>query len=315
VSRPSVVIGIPAFNRGDLVGHAIESVLTQTWPDLQLVISDDASTDATEEVCSRWAEVDQRVKYIRQPVNLGLTGNFNFLFAECSRADFVMMLSDDDWLDPDYVERCRAELVKRPDYVVVAGTSLFIREGEAVAEESPMQLRDEKPERRVSAYYRSVFECGAYYGLMRGSALSAAMPMPDVLANDWILVGRVVCVGKVMTLTDTHVNRRLGGTSESVSSVLNVVGGRLGEARLPHLYTSFRVWRDIVRGSPVFGVLNARTRLTLSARAALGVIDWPSLAWHLTEPSARALNGWRSTRWAWVLYARLTRALGAGRKP
>ena len=312
---PAVSIGLPTYNRASLLERAIRSALEQTWADLELVISDNASTDDTEAVCRRWAAQDSRVRYERRERNAGPTDNFNGLFATCTQAEFTLMLSDDDWLDPDYVERCLTELRARPDHAIVAGTPYHWRGEDFVYEGLALQLPQDDPAARVAAYYASVVDNGTFYGLMRGAALRAATPMPNVLGNDWLVVGRVVFLGKLLTLRDTHVHRELGGTSAAVSSIVRSVGGREIESRFPHLFNGGRIYRDIVRGSAVFAPLGmVRSRL-LGLRSALGAIDWPSLAWHATEPTARSLGSHRGLGWVWRGYDALTRSMGAGRTP
>jgi glycosyltransferase involved in cell wall biosynthesis len=314
-AAPSVSIGLPTFNRANLLDRAIRSALEQTWTDLELVISDNASTDATEDLCRSWAARDDRVIYRRRERNLGPTANFNGLFEECSRREFAMLLSDDDWLDRDYVARCRAELVARPDHALVAGTPYYERAGRVVYEGLALQLQDEDPADRVVRYYTAVVDNGTFYGLMRGAALAAAAPMANVVANDWHLTARVVSLGKVLTLTDTHVHMELGGTSASIADNLRVIGGDPFEARMPHLFNAARVFTDVVAGSDVFREIPLTRRVVVGVRSGLGVIDWPSLAWHVTEPTARRLGRRPRGRWVWRFYDRLTRMLGAGRTP
>ena len=62
----TVTIGMPVFNGANYVGEAVESILAQTFGDLELVISDNASTDATEQICRDMAARDRRIRYLRQ---------------------------------------------------------------------------------------------------------------------------------------------------------------------------------------------------------------------------------------------------------
>jgi len=91
-----VTIALPTFNGEHLLGRAIDSVLRQTYRNWELTISDNASTDGTRAVCERAAASDERITYVRQPVNLGMTGNFAFL-AEVSSGPYFMYLGNDDW--------------------------------------------------------------------------------------------------------------------------------------------------------------------------------------------------------------------------
>jgi glycosyltransferase involved in cell wall biosynthesis len=101
-SQPgAVTVGIPTFNRSAYVVRAIESVLAQTYADVRVVVSDNASTDDTP---SRVAAIrDPRLSYVRQETNLGMTGNFNACLSMAS-GEFFLLLSDDDFLDPAAIE-------------------------------------------------------------------------------------------------------------------------------------------------------------------------------------------------------------------
>lgn len=310
-----VRIGLPTYNRAATLERAIASVLGQTWADLELVISDNASTDDTEAICRAWVERDPRVRYLRADSNQGPTANFNLLFAECSQAPYAMMLADDDWLDETYVERCREELEARPDHALVAGLARYFRGEEFVQTGVELQLPQHNGAARVGEYFAAVEDNGTFYGLIRGSSLRSAGPMPNVLGNDWLLIARIAFTGKVRTLSDTHVNRELGGTSADVGTILETFEAPSFHARLPHLVIAAHVLHDVVRGSPVYACLGPHRRLALGLRSAWGAIDWSSLAWHATAPTAAAVGRRPRGRVVWDAYDRFTKSLGAGRRP
>ena len=95
----------------------VQSVLAQDTGDLELVITDNASTDDTESVCRALARADGRIRYVRQPQNIGLLPNFMFALTE-SRGCYFRWIGDDDWLATDYLSRCLAALADRPDAVL-----------------------------------------------------------------------------------------------------------------------------------------------------------------------------------------------------
>jgi len=94
---PSVSICIPTFNRSGMVERAIESALSQTYHDLEVIVVDNASDDNTEDVVASYA--DPRLKFFKNPKNLGLFGNFNRCI-ELSRGDLIHILHSDDYIDP-----------------------------------------------------------------------------------------------------------------------------------------------------------------------------------------------------------------------
>ncbi|HWH12727.1 MAG TPA: glycosyltransferase family 2 protein [Solirubrobacteraceae bacterium] len=308
---PLVSIGVPTFNRAATLPRTLESALAQTHRRLEIVVSDNASSDATREICDRYAAQDSRVRYLRQPENVGPTANFNTLFAEC-RGDFVMMLADDDWIDRGYVAACVASLLADPGCALAAGLARYYRDGRAVGDGVVMTLDQTEAPARVAAYYAGVEDNGTFYGLMPRRVLAAAAPLPNVLGNDWLLIGRIAFLGRVRTLPDVAVHRALDGTSAGVDRIVETFGAPSFQAWAPHLVIASAVLRDIGWANDVYAPAAAPARLALAIRAAWSVIDWRSLAWHATFPLAAAVG--RRPGGAVVLgaYLRLTRALGAG---
>ncbi len=97
---PTVSVAIPTYNRHATLGRAVRSALGQTHADLEVVVSDDGSTDGTEELLrERLAAEDERLRVIRQPANLGMVANIEAA-GRLARGDHVMLLADDDWLEP-----------------------------------------------------------------------------------------------------------------------------------------------------------------------------------------------------------------------
>ena len=304
----AVSIGLPTHERGAQLDVAVASALAQTHHDLELVISDNASSDDPPARCAAWAARDPRVRVMRHAENLGPTANFNGLFATLD-APFVVMLADDDHLDADYVERCLEALDADPGLVAVAGTARYVRGSTAVKDGPATQLGQLTARERVLAYFTRPDD-GPFYGVVRREALRAAAPMPNVLANDWLHVGRLAALGRIAMLETTHVTRELGGTSATIEGILETFGASTAGARVPHLVMAWNVLADVGWRAPAHAGHRA-----IAPRCALGVIDWPSLAWHLTAPTMLGLARRPRGRPVARAYDRVTKALGAGRQP
>ncbi len=122
---PTVSVGLPVYNGSDYVAEAIASVLAQTWDDFELVILDNASTDDTEAICRAYAEQDPRVRYIRNPENVGAATNFNLAF-EHARGRYFKWASHDDICAPDFLRRCVEVLESEPAVVLCSGQARLI---------------------------------------------------------------------------------------------------------------------------------------------------------------------------------------------
>src|ERR1700704_834024 len=77
---PRVSIALPVFNGQNYLGAAVDSILAQTYRDFQLLISDNASPDGTQKICRHYVQRDQRIRYVRNPQNLGACANYNNAF-------------------------------------------------------------------------------------------------------------------------------------------------------------------------------------------------------------------------------------------
>ena len=122
-SAPVFSVCVPAYNYGRFLPQCIESVLAQTLPDWELVITDDGSTDDTEAIVTRYARSDARIRYVKNPGRLGMTPNLGRA-ASLGRGRYLKMLCADDWLAP----RCLAAFheVMEANAGVVLATSAEI---------------------------------------------------------------------------------------------------------------------------------------------------------------------------------------------
>ncbi len=110
-----VSVGIPAFNRADKIERTIDSILAQSYKYLELIISDDASTDCTWQICNEYARKDKRVRCFRQKSNLGLNENFSFLLRQ-GRGEYFLWINDDDYCHPDFLLKLKNALDKHRSY-------------------------------------------------------------------------------------------------------------------------------------------------------------------------------------------------------
>lgn len=203
-----VTIGLPTFNRAHALPRAIDSVLHQTYNDWELVISDNASTDETQSVCERAAARDERITYIRQPVNLGLIGNFNFL-SEVGRGPFFMYLADDDWLAESFLERCVATLEDRSDVVLAGGVALRSLRGERVFDDRlpAPSLTHHSGARRVLGFIGAPGKAAYFHGVRRTSGMERAGPLRNHYGADDMQMASTAYLGKISVVPGTYYNK------------------------------------------------------------------------------------------------------------
>lgn len=124
---PRLSIGLPVHNGAEYLTEALDALLSQSYDDFELVISDNASTDGTAEICRRYAALDSRIRYLRLARNVGAAPNHNVVL-NAARGELFKWASHDDLYHPHLLERCVAALDEHPDVVLASCMSTVIDE-------------------------------------------------------------------------------------------------------------------------------------------------------------------------------------------
>lgn len=203
---PAVSIGMPVYNGAKYIESAIDSILAQTYTDFELIISDNASTDATEEICRRYAAADPRIRYSRNPTNLGAAPNYNRVI-HLARGRYFRHAAHDDILAPTNIERCVEILDRNPDVVLVYPQMVMIdADGKQIdTREHSLELGDAKPSARFARYSVLCDEgsmCDPVFGLFRTSALRQTALLGAYIAADMILLGEMALRGRIVEVPE-----------------------------------------------------------------------------------------------------------------
>lgn len=213
--NPRISIGLPVFNGENYLGAALDALLAQTYTDFELVVCDNASTDATEAICRRYAAADSRIRYYRNPSNLGAGANFNRVF-ELSTGTYFKWAAHDDLIGPTYLERCITALECQPDAILAQSLVGIIDAAGAlhdVADNDLQLAASTRPSRRFAALARQPRHCWEQFGLIRRdllakTALIAPYSWSDVaLCAELALLGRFVLVPEVLFFNRHHTAR------------------------------------------------------------------------------------------------------------
>jgi glycosyltransferase involved in cell wall biosynthesis len=210
-----VSIGLPVYNGENFLAAAIESVLAQTFGDFCLVISDNASTDRTEEICRRYARQDARLEYHRAAVNGGIVWNFNQVF-RLSSSEYFMWFAHDDLLGPTYVERC-LEVLESDASVVLCFSAYHVIDasGQLVdgVRQSRLRMDSADPVARFREGIRLEHLCEAWHGLTRAAAMRRTPLYSPYADYDRVLIAELGLYGRLVQLSDAlffdrdHVQR------------------------------------------------------------------------------------------------------------
>lgn len=210
VATPRVSIGVPVYNGARFLAAALEALVGQTYEDIEIVISDNGSTDGTEKICRDLAARDMRVRYIRHDANRGAAFNFSNLVHETSGVYFKWA-AHDDLLAPTFVEQCVQVLDGSPERVclVYPRTRIIDENGEFVREyDDKLDLRDETPHDRLRRLVLNLVLCNAMFGLIRRSALERTRLLASFPSSDYVLLAELALLGEFWEIPESLFFRR-----------------------------------------------------------------------------------------------------------
>lgn len=176
IDAPRLSVGLPVYNGERYLAEALESLLDQSFTDFELIISDNASTDGTGRICRRYAAEDARIRYLRQPRNIGCNPNHNAVLRE-ARGEYFKWAAHDDLYGRDLLARCVQALDEHPDVVLSHADMAIIDETGAVVRLFDYALATDSTD--VTERFRSlVVTDGAddEYGVIRTDVLRSVRP-------------------------------------------------------------------------------------------------------------------------------------------
>ena len=213
--KPCVSIGFPVFNGENYIRQAIDSILAQTYEDFELVISDNASTDKTQQICREYAKRDCRISYHRSERNFGATWNFNRVFKLTSGVYFKWA-AHDDVLGPAFLQKCVNVLDNDPNVVLChSKTGRIDEHGTLVGNYDDMKLdriNSMKPQERFADLMSGRNSCWVIFGVMRADSLRKTPLHGDYIGADRNLLAEIGLMGKIYEIPEylffrrSHVN-------------------------------------------------------------------------------------------------------------
>jgi glycosyltransferase involved in cell wall biosynthesis len=228
--RPVITVGMPVYNGEVFLLAALHSILTQTWPDFELLICDNASTDRTAEICLDLSASDRRIRYHRNERNLGAAANYNLCF-RMSQSRYFKWAAHDDLLAPDYLRRCIRALEEHPSSVLCHSRTDIIDEKGEFLETYGVRLRvnSHDPTVRFRDLIWVRHWCMHVFGLIRRDALERTRLHGAYASSDRVLMLELALQGPFVEVPETlFFSRKHGGQASRMVHDLHAYGQWFG---------------------------------------------------------------------------------------
>jgi glycosyltransferase involved in cell wall biosynthesis len=213
---PRVTIGMPVYNGEKFLKEAIDSIMAQSFEDFELIISDNASTDRTQEICRACMARDKRIRYVRNEANIGVNRNFNRVFQLCS-GEYFKWATADDVCHRNLVARCLEVLDGNQNAVLAYPKTRFIDEtGRLLDWNDPgWDLRSDDALERMRYVIYSGHWVNAFYGLTRVQSLAKTRLFASYRSGDYRLLGELSLMGKFIEVSEHLFFRRIHAGASS----------------------------------------------------------------------------------------------------
>lgn len=209
--NPKVSFGLPVFNGEKYLNEALESILSQSFTDFELIICDNASTDKTEEICQEYAAKDSRIRYYRNSTNIGGSRNQS-LAIELARGQYFHLGAYDDLLAPNLLAKCVEVLDNNPSVVLCYSMMFEIDEhGNQLGKIEPADLATSiEPDRRFYNLLEG-HRVDFLYGLIRTDILHKTELEPPYPQSDSIFACELALHGQFRKIPEYLYYRRSHG--------------------------------------------------------------------------------------------------------
>lgn len=211
-----ITVGLPVYNSERYLKQSLDSLLAQTYPYFVLVISDNASTDGTAQICLQYAAADSRIQYFRNEANIGNPRNFNRV-AKLAKTRYLKWSTADDYWDPRFLESALEAMERDPTIVLCYPQAVIVdADGQNPQNyDDVLHLVQEDPTDRFVALLNGIGLAHQHLGLIRMSDLNRTHLLGAYVASDVNLLAELTLYGKFFELPQRLFFRRFHKDSGS----------------------------------------------------------------------------------------------------
>lgn len=270
ITKPLVTIGIPTYNGGKRIFKALSSIWMQDYPNLEVIISDNGSTDDTQALMEEVCKSHRKIKYYRQEKNIGMMSNFRFVLKNAS-GKYFMWLSDDDQIEVGTIPKYVNFLEGNPNYSLVSGAIKYWKEETLDLVESGFTFEQKSADVRVIDFYSKVIFCGLMHGMMR-TDLAMRIPLHNIIGNDYHFVANLAYLGKIKNFDFVGYHKHLGGTSKSFKQYAKSMGESKLAGTFPHIKMAKDAFYEAMNRSPVYASRSFLNKLYLGVGSSAAIL-------------------------------------------
>jgi glycosyltransferase involved in cell wall biosynthesis len=211
-AAPRLSIGVPVYNGERYLAQTLQAILSQSYGDFELIVSDNASTDRTEDIVKSFMANDGRIRYYRSERNLGVAQNYNRT-VRLARGEFFKWATYDDMIAPENLRKCIEVLERDPTVVLCYPKTIDIDDdGKVLGNyEDNFAFLASQPHRRFRDLMRVVgdYACNAEQGIVRREVLLRTGMEADYHSADKVLLAELVLHGKIYEVPERLFYHRL----------------------------------------------------------------------------------------------------------
>jgi glycosyltransferase involved in cell wall biosynthesis len=196
-AKPRLSLGLPVYNGERYLEQTLKCICAQSYGDFELIITDNASTDRTEQICRAFAAKDSRIRYYRHPRNLGAAPNYNQAF-QLATGTYFKWLADDDLYEQDYLLKCIAALENDQAAVLAHSAAVDIdSEGKVIAEINiDLHVDAQTPHERFRYLSCIDHPCFHIFGVIRSDVLRRTPLIGSYVGSDRVLIAELALHGR-----------------------------------------------------------------------------------------------------------------------
>jgi GT2 family glycosyltransferase len=296
--RPVVTVGVPVYNSGRYLAQTLAALRDQDLADIEVVISDNGSTDDTPAIAQEFAESDDRFSYLRLDRNVGMPRNYNRVLA-AARAPLFMWNASDDRVRPGHLTACVEALEKHPQAALAFSQVVYIDAESRISgrmDDDGLDFLTTSPSERVATFlHRDVYQAIGYGSVMRTDFIRGIGGMPVYFSSDVALGVRMALHGTwVQVDAPLYEARRHEAQSNKLrtadiadqSRIINPDHPR--RYALPEWYLNQRLIREALRApAPV----DQRIRALGAVLSGWTVPNWRLLGFDVKRNLVRLTKG------------------------